>query len=93
MTDSVGPASARGPFAAFLELAPGSRVVVRYRVGELATDVLGLMVRRDDTSCDIRTRRGDVTIAFSDIVAAKPVPPPPAPRIRRPPGEVPFERR
>ena len=84
----IGPGGppAAGPVPAFLALPPGTRVVVRYRVGELATDALGLLVRRDGTSCDIRTKRGDVTIQFADIVAAKQVPPPPTRRSRRASG-------
>jgi len=72
-----------GPVAAFLALPLGTRVVVRYRVGELATDALGLLVRVGTDSCDIDTRHGRVLIAFKDIVAAKQVPPPPAPRTQR----------
>lgn len=64
-----------GFVAAFLALPLGSRVVVRYRVGELATDALGLLVRMTDTDCEIRTRRGDVTVRLADIIAAKQVPP------------------
>jgi hypothetical protein len=79
----TGPSTGTGPVAAFLALPLGTRVVVRYRVGELATDALGLLVRRGPADCDIRTRKGDVTVRFADIVAAKQVPPPP---VRRNPG-------
>ena len=72
-----------GPIAAFLALPLGTRVVVRYRVGELATDALGLLVRRSDADCEISTRRGEVTIALAAIVAAKQVPPAPVPRSPR----------
>ncbi|MCH1881960.1 hypothetical protein [Agrococcus sp. ARC_14] len=63
----------------------GTRLVVRYRLhGEQhgATDALGELVRVGAVSCTIATRRGEVVIAISDIVAAKRVPPPPAPRPR-----------
>jgi hypothetical protein len=86
VTGPGGPSTGAGPVAAFLALPLGTRVVVRYRVGELATDALGQLVRRDPTSCDIRTSRGQVTIHFADIVAAKQVPPPPG---RRPQGPLP----
>lgn len=91
MTGSTVPTGAipdgrDGPVAAFLALPLGTRVVVRHRVGELATDALGLLVRRSAVDCDIRTSKGDVTVQLADIVAAKQVPPPPAPRTPRPPG-------
>lgn len=69
----------------FRALPLGTRVVVRHRLhGEArgATDALGELTALDATTCTVATRRGDVTIAFADIVAAKPVPPPPAPRPR-----------
>jgi hypothetical protein len=61
----------------------GSRVVVRYRDGDGATDALGDLVERTTTSCTVRTRRGDVVVALAGVVAARPVPPPP-PRRHRP---------
>ena len=79
----VGAAGGSGPVAAFFELPLGTRVVVRHRVGDLATDALGLLVRRGPTDCDIRTSKGDVTVRFADIVAAKQIPPPPVPRSAR----------
>lgn len=63
----------------------GTRLVVRYRLhGEQhgATDALGELVAVDAASCTIATRRGDIRIAIGDIIAAKEVPPPPAPRPR-----------
>lgn len=64
-----------------LRSAPiGARVVVRYRLGDGATDALGDLVARTDTACTVRTRRGDVVVALAAVVAARPVPPPPAPR-------------
>lgn len=63
----------------------GTRLVVRYRLhGEEhgATDALGELVAVDAVACTVATRRGEVRIALADIVAAKQVPPPPAPRLR-----------
>ncbi|WP_072314511.1 putative acetyltransferase [Agrococcus sp. Marseille-P2731] len=63
----------------------GTRLVVRYRLhGEShgATDALGELVSVDAAECTLRTRRGEIAIPISDIVAAKRVPPPPAPRPR-----------
>lgn len=69
----------------FRALPLGTRVVVRHRLhGEQhgASDALGELAAIDASTCTIATRRGAVTIAIADIIAAKPVPPPPAPRIR-----------
>ncbi|MFP5252008.1 MAG: ferrous iron transport protein A [Actinomycetes bacterium] len=63
----------------------GTRVVVRYRLhGDThrATDALGDLVALDAVTCTVATRRGDVEIALADVLLAKPVPPPPAPRPR-----------
>jgi hypothetical protein len=64
--------------------APGSRVVVRYLLptGQ-ATDALGELLSADDELVVVDGKRGEERIRRSDIVAAKPVPPPPAPRQRR----------
>ncbi|MBE7161975.1 MAG: hypothetical protein INR72_12080 [Williamsia herbipolensis] len=57
------------------------RVVVRHLLpGGSATDALGMLVARDEDSCTVDTRRGAVRIELAQIVAAKRVPPPPAPR-------------
>ncbi|WAC67209.1 hypothetical protein OVA14_05565 [Agrococcus sp. SL85] len=64
----------------------GTRVVVRYRLhGDThrASDALGELVSRDAASCVVRTRAGDVTVALRDVLLAKEVPPPPAPREAR----------
>jgi hypothetical protein len=61
----------------------GTRLVVRYRLGDGATDALGFLLERTPTTCVIDTRRGPVTVGLADIVAAKTVPAPPAPRPRR----------
>ena len=60
---------------------PGRRVVVRYLLptGQ-ATDALGVLLRADATTVVVDGKRGVETIAVADIVAAKEVPPPPAPR-------------
>jgi hypothetical protein len=64
----------------------GTRIVVRYRLhGEEhgATDALGELVHVGAAECTVATRRGEVVIAFGDIVAAKTVPPAPERRPRR----------
>ncbi|WP_206447607.1 putative acetyltransferase [Agrococcus sp. KRD186] len=66
----------------------GRRLVVRYRLHDGqhgATDALGDLVAIDAATCTIATRRGAVVIPIADIVAAKQVPPPPAPRLRQHP--------
>lgn len=72
--------------AAELRALPlGTRLVVRYRLhGEEhgATDAVGELVAIDAATCTVATRRGEVVIPIADIVAAKRVPPPPAPRTR-----------
>ena len=60
--------------------APGTRVVVRYRIEGMMTDALGNLISVDDTHCVVETKRGPVEIALADIALAKAVPPPPAPR-------------
>ena len=68
------------PVEAFLALPLGTRVVIRYRLESGATDVLGELIDRTPTTCEVRTRTGDVTVVLANIVAAKQVPPPPARR-------------
>lgn len=64
--------------------APGARVVVRYRLPSgQATDALGTLVSADDTTLVVDGKRGIETIAVDTVIAAKEVPPPPAPRARR----------
>lgn len=61
----------------------GIRVVVRYRLhgaDEGATDAVGYVSGRDATHIVVATVRGLQTIAFDDVILAKQVPPPPAPR-------------
>ncbi|MGC5223613.1 ferrous iron transport protein A [Micromonospora sp. DT81.3] len=65
-------------------LTPGMRVVVRYRLPSgQATDALGMLVSADETTFVVDGKRGIERIAVADIIAAKQVPPPPAPRPRR----------
>jgi hypothetical protein len=70
----------------FLQSAPdGTRVVIRYALHdqpEGATDALGYLSGTNTTHCVVATARGLVTIAFADVIAAKEIPPPPAPRPR-----------
>ena len=63
--------------------APGTRVVVRYRIDGGFTDALGDLVASSDAgSVTVRTRRAAVVIPLDRVVAAKEVPP--APERRRP---------
>jgi hypothetical protein len=63
----------------------GTRVVVRYRIDGGLTDALGELVDKSDGECTVRTRRSDVVIALSLVVAAKEVPPAPPRRTPRAP--------
>jgi hypothetical protein len=70
--------------AAFLAAAaPGTRVVVRYRIEGGLTDALGHLVLCDAGACTIRTRQADVVIPLELVVAAKEVPPAPPRRAPR----------
>ena len=63
---------------------PGHRVVVRYLLPSgQATDALGELLEADAETVVVDGKRGVERIARADIVAAKEVPPPPAPRPRR----------
>jgi hypothetical protein len=66
----------------------GTRVVVRYLIegGQRASDALGVLVERDDTTVVVQTRRGPERIALADVLLSKPVPPPPPRRGARPAG-------
>ena len=69
---------------AFLRSASdGTRVVIRYTLGTGATDALGYLSGTSAVACVVATTRGLVTVQFADVIAAKEVPPPPAPRNRR----------
>jgi hypothetical protein len=62
----------------------GTRVVVRYLLPSgQATDALGVLVSADETTLVVDGKRGHETVAVDTVIAAKPVPPPPAPRTRR----------
>lgn len=58
----------------------GTRVVVRSTVPGGLTDTLGYLRRLDALACEIETRRGLRRVVLADVVAAKPVPEPPARR-------------
>lgn len=47
-----------------------------------ARDALGELLARTGTTCTVRTRRETLDVPLADVVAARAVPPPPAPRIR-----------
>ncbi|MCH6231926.1 hypothetical protein MK786_14335 [Microbacterium sp. CFH 31415] len=62
---------------------PGHRVVVRYLLPSgQATDALGELLEADAETVVVDGKRGIERIARADIIAAKEVPPPPAPRPR-----------
>ncbi|GAA1991892.1 hypothetical protein [Microbacterium pumilum] len=64
--------------------APGHRVVVRYLLPSgQATDALGILLSADAATVVVHGVRGVERIAVGDIIAAKEVPPPPEPRVRR----------
>ena len=70
--------------AEFLRGIPlDTRVVARYLLptGQ-ATDALGYLRSRDAEHVVIETKRGPDTVALAAVIAAKQVPPPPAPRPR-----------
>jgi hypothetical protein len=61
----------------------GTRVVVRYLLADgRATDALGYLRTRDAEHVVIETKRGLETVTLATVIAAKEVPPPPAPRSR-----------
>jgi hypothetical protein len=58
-------------------------VVIRYALESgQATDALGMLVSVTSTHCTVDTKRGRATVPIGAIIAAKEVPPPPAPRAR-----------
>lgn len=67
------------------ETAIGARVVVRTTIDGGYTDALGYLRSCDESACVVETRRGLVTLALDDVVAAKEVPPPPPRRAPRHP--------
>ncbi|WP_243074651.1 hypothetical protein [Microbacterium sp. SS28] len=64
--------------------APGRRVVVRYILptGQ-ATDALGELLSADEATIVVDGKRGIERIPRGAVIAAKEVPPPPAPRLPR----------
>ncbi|GAB3119408.1 putative acetyltransferase [Glaciibacter psychrotolerans] len=66
-----------GPLDFLKSAAVGTRVVVRQRIPGGFTDALGYLRALDDTACVVETKRGMVRVILADVVAAKPVPPPP----------------
>jgi len=71
----------------FLRTAPdGTRVVIRHALhdeAESATDVLGYLSGSNGTHVVVATAKGLRTITLADVIAAKEIPPPPAPRQQR----------
>ena len=63
----------------------GTRMTVRRRIDGGFADALGYLRELSETGCVVETRRGLVAIPFSEITAAKLVPPPPPPRAPRRP--------
>lgn len=60
---------------------PGHRVVVRYILPSgQATDALGELLSADAETVVVDGKRGVESIPVGAIIAAKEVPPPPAPR-------------
>jgi len=70
--------------ADFLRDIPlNTRVVVRYLLDDgRATDALGYLRSRDADHVVVETKRGLDTVVLARVIAAKGVPPPPAPRHR-----------
>ncbi len=63
---------------------PGRRVVVRYLLPDgQATDALGELLSVTDDVLFVDGKRGVERIPRGAVIAAKQVPPPPAPRRRR----------
>ena len=94
MTSSEPGIYAADPVGLLCSLPLGSRVVVRIRLAvspdagaPRLTDALGYLRSLDASECVIETKRGDVLLQLADVVAAKEVPPPPAPRTARRPAE------
>ena len=67
--------------AALVNLEPGMRVVIRYRLDDgRATDALGVLLSLTPTHAVVDTKRGAESIELVRVIAAKEVPPPPRPR-------------
>ncbi|WP_206691147.1 GNAT family N-acetyltransferase [Quadrisphaera sp. INWT6] len=71
------------------ELVVGRRVVVRHRLPDgSASDALGDLVAADEQRLVVATRRGEVVVQRTAVLAAKAVPPAPERRKRRPGAET-----
>jgi len=70
----------QSPLALLASLPPDTRVVIRRRLEHGFTDSLGELVEFGDTTCTVRTRKGDDVVLLAEITAARQVPPPPARR-------------
>lgn len=67
--------------AALVNLEPGMRVVMRYRLDDgRATDALGELVALTGSHAVVQTKRGAESVPLDRVVAAKQVPPAPEPR-------------
>ncbi|HOB56472.1 MAG TPA: hypothetical protein PKY48_06755 [Rhodoglobus sp.] len=67
--------------AALVNLEPGMRVVIRYRLDDgRATDALGILLSLTSSHAVVDTKRGAESIELVRVIASKVVPPPPRPR-------------
>jgi len=67
--------------AALVNLEPGMRVVIRYRLDDgRATDALGILLSLTSSHAVVDTERGAGSIELVRVIASKVVPPPPRPR-------------
>ncbi|MET4058494.1 hypothetical protein ABIB35_000019 [Arthrobacter sp. UYP6] len=71
------------PAAVLRALPDGARVVVRYRIEGGFTDVLGYLVAAAEEDVTVAGRRGNITVPYALVTAAKQVPPPPERRAPR----------
>ena len=67
--------------AALVNLEPGMRVVIRYRLDDgRATDALGILLSLTSSHAVVDTKRGAESIELVRVIASKVGPPPPRPR-------------
>lgn len=64
----------------------GTRMTVRSAIDGGFSDALGYLREITESECVVETRRGLITVLFTEVFAAKEVPPPP---LRRSPGHSP----
>jgi hypothetical protein len=62
--------------APWLDWPIGAKVVVRRKVDGGFSDVVGLLVSRDENQVTVHGRRGQITVAADKIALSKLVPPP-----------------